>query len=65
MSDIIIMTRWTVHLKLPSFYTHSRDESIENHEKFILAFRGYKPRPVMLRYPARFVLLCAVHGYSL
>lgn len=30
----------------------------ENHEKFIWALPGYKPRPVMLRYPARFVLLC-------
>jgi len=37
----------------------------ENHEKFIRALPGYKPRPVTLRYPARFVLLCAVHGYSL
>jgi hypothetical protein len=35
----------------------------ENHEQFILAITG-SLRSVTLDYPARFVSLCAVQGYS-
>ena len=34
----------------------------ENHEQYILALTSL--RPLTLRYPARFVSLCAVQGYS-